>query len=163
MSYLTYHDDVVGDIRVAEKSDCIKIGENLREQDALELYNYDRSSPVEACLNSFSKSTIAMTVEHDNIPIAMFGIMVIDDVPTLWMLTTDGLKSIGRNFVRNTRDWINKMLEIYPVLTAYCDCRNKESERWLEYSGGMFGGVFEMGMDKMPFYKYTFRRMSCKI
>lgn len=162
MSYLNYYDKVVGTIRIATKSDCQIIGNNLRDQDALEMYNYDRSSPVEAVLNSFSKSTIAMTVEHDKIPIAMFGIMLINETPVLWMLTTDGLRKIGRNFVRNTREWINKMLMIYPVLIGYVDLRNQESMIWLKFVKAEFGKTVNMGIDNIPFRKFTFKRKEHK-
>lgn len=159
MSYLTYHDDIVGDIRIAELSDCEIIGSNLREQDALEMYNYDRSSPIQAVINSFNRSMIAMSVEHNNQVVAMFGIMIIDEVPVLWMLTTSGLKNIGRNFVRNTKSWINKMLEIYPELIGYCDLRNQESIKWLSYSGALWRETVNMGIDKMPFKKFIFRKI----
>lgn len=155
---LTYCEPIVGKIRPSIKSDCIIIGENLRDQAALEMWNYDRSSPVESCLNSFTKSFVKMTIEHNNIPIAMFGIMLIPE-PTLWMLTTDGLENIGRNFVRNTRSWINKMLVDYPTLVAYVDIRNKESIKWLEFIGGKMVDTVFMGIDDLPFRKYEF---TCK-
>lgn len=161
MTYLTYHDDIVGDIRIATLEDCIKIGNNLRKQDALEMYNYDRSTPENAVINSFYKSTIAMTVLHDGVPIAMFGIMVLQDIPTLWMLTTDELKRIGRNFVKNTSDWITKMLEIYPVLIGYVDLRNQESITWLTFvKAEWVGDIYIMGIDKRPFKKFRFSKES---
>jgi hypothetical protein len=158
MSYLTYHDKVVGDIRIAKESDCQVLGNNLCEQDAQELYNYDRSSPVDACLNSFKKSTVVMTVEHNAKIVAMFGIMDLSDGPTMWLLKTNGLKLIGRNFLRNTKDWIRKMLEIYPVLIAYVDLRNRESRKWLDFVGGRWDGKVNMGVDMMPFQRYKFSR-----
>ena len=161
MVNLTYHDKSVGDIRLATKSDCFVIGNNLADQDAIELWNYDRSSPIEACLNSFNKSAVAMTIEHNNRCVAMFGIMVLNDVPTLWMLKTNGLKLIGRNFVRNTKEWIGKMLLDYPVLIAYVDMRNVESRRWMDFIGAKWDGKVKMGVDMMEFQRYKFEAI-CK-
>jgi hypothetical protein len=159
---LTYKDKVVGTIRIARKEDCLVIGTNVRKQDALEIWNYDRTLPHQAVLNSFNNSTVVMTVENRGKQVAMFGIMILVGVPTLWMFSTDDLNQIGRNFLKNTREWINKMLEEYPVLIAYADMRNKESRRWLDFVGGNWDGKVKMGVDMMEFQKYRFEREVCK-
>ena len=103
-----------------------------------------------------------MTIEHDGMPVAMFGIMIIDGTPTLWMLKTDGLKEIRRNFLRNTKIWIEKILLEYPYLVAFVDCRNKDSIRWLRVAGGEMIDIVYMGMDDRPFMKFIWEK-SCKI
>ncbi len=159
MSILTYHDEIVGTIRPSIKQDCDIIGRDMRKQDAMETWNFDRSFPLTAVRKSFDKSIISMTIEHAGIPIAMFGIMPKDMTSgTLWMFTTDGLKNIGRPFVRNCKKWFNDMLDIYPNLEGCVDLRNKESLRWLTYLGATWGDIETMGVDNMPFKKFSFSK-----
>ena len=154
---LTYYDEIVGTIRPSIKEDCAAIAFDMRIQDEMEMWSFDRSSPIEAVRNSFNKSIISMTIEHDGTPVAMFGILPRDmSSGVLWMFGTDRLKVIGRPFVRNCKKWFNDMLEIYPILEGYVDLRNNESIRWLTYIEAVWGDTEIMGIDKMPFRKFTF-------
>jgi hypothetical protein len=153
---LTYKDEVVGTIRPSRHEDCLVVGNNLRQQEAMEIWGYDNSLPVEGVTNSFNKSVVSMTILHDDVPVAMFGIMLLNEIPTLWLMPTDDLKIIGINFIRNTYEWINKMLVDYPTLVAYVDMRNTESLRWMRFVGGRAVDTVFMGMDGMPFRKFEF-------
>ena len=158
MTDLTYKDEVVGTIRPATHEDCLIVGNNLRDREAQEIWGYDNSLPVEGVTKSFNKSVVKMTILHDDKPIAMFGIMIEKDIPTLWLMPTNDLEKIGRNFVRNTKEWINKMLEEYPMLTAYVNCMNEESERWMAFVGGKYIRKVFMGKDSAPFWEFKFHR-----
>ena len=163
---LTYENEIVGTIRSSVVKDCALIGMNMREQDAEEIWNYDRSFPVQAVVKSFKKSMVTMTIEHDGNPIAMFGIFPKDmSTGTLWMFTTDGIKAngFGRPFVRNCKKWFNDMLEIYPTLEGCVDLRNQESIRWLTYIGVTWGNVEAMGIDNKPFRRFTFTNVRREI
>jgi len=155
---LTYKDKSVGIIRPSTHEDCLIVGSNLREREMQEIWGYNNSLPVEGVTNSFNTSVVKMTIEHDGKPIAMFGIMILNEVPTLWLMPTNDLEKIGRNFVRNTKEWINKMLEEYPTLVAYVNCLNEESERWMVYVGGQYIRKVFMGKDNAPFWEFKFRR-----
>lgn len=154
---LTYCEPKVGIIRPSHHGDCLSVGANLREQDALERWNYDRMLPVEGVTDSFNRSSIAMTIEKDGVPIAMFGVIEKPE-PTLWLCPTDKLNTISRIFVRNTRQWIDKMLSHYPYLVAYVDVRNTESLRWIKFVGGKLVDTIFMGRDDLPFRKFEFKR-----
>jgi len=161
---LTYQDEKVGKIRYAVLSDCEAIGKNMRAEDALEMWSYDRSRPTQACIKSFSKSMVTMTIEHDGIPVVMFGLMPKDmSTGTLWMFTTDGIKDIGRLFVRNSKRWIEEMLNIYPTLEGFVDLRNEESIKWLTFLKVNWGETVSIGIDKMPFRKFTFTNIRREI
>lgn len=154
---LTYQDSKVGIIRYCKDKDVVFIGNNMRKQDVMEMWNYDRSTSMIAAWNSYNKSIITMTIEHEGNPVALFGIIPKDlSSGTIWMLATDDLKKIGRPFVRNCKKWFNDMLEIYPNLDGYVDLRNTDSIRWLTYIGATWGEVENLGIDKMPFRKFSF-------
>lgn len=158
---LIYLDPIVGEIRASVKDDCYDIAQNMCEQDKIEMWCFDRSSPIEATLNSFNKSLVSMTILHDETPIAMFGIMPHNmSSGILWMLTTDGLRDgkFGRPFVRNCKKWFNEMLEIYPILFGMVDIRNTVSIRWLTYIGAKWGEDIVCGVDKVPFRPFKFLR-----
>ena len=156
---LTYQDEIVGEIRPSIKEDCHVVAMFMSKQDAMEMWSYDRSTPIEATLNSFNKSLISMTILHDEKPIAMFGIMGHNMTSgVLWMLTTDGLRDgkFGRPFVRNCKRMFNDMLEIYPLLFGMVDLRNKESIRWLTYLGAEWKEDIICGVDNLPFKPFVF-------
>lgn len=155
---LTYHDEIIGEIRASVKEDCYAIALRMSKQDAMEMLSFDRSTPIQATLNSFNKSLISMTIVHD-VPIAMFGIMPHNmNSGVLWMLTTDGLRDgkFGRPFVRNCKKWFAEMLEIYPVLFGMVDIRNKVSIRWLTYVGAEWKEDIICGVDNLPFKPFVF-------
>lgn len=155
---LTYEDPIVGTIRPSVPEDCIAIAKNMREQDKMEAWSALRLSPIEMAQHSFSKSLVSMTIFHET-PVAMFGIMPKDmSTGILWMLTTKGLETIGRPFVRNCKKWFNDMLEIYPVLIGTVDLRNKVSVRWLTYLGCEWGEPHLFGEDNIPFKCFYFRK-----
>ena len=158
MTNLTYNDSVVGIIRPSTHEDCLFVGSNLREREAQELWRYDNSLPVQGVTNSFNKSVVSMTILHEDKPVAMFGIMILNDIPTLWLMPTDNLSSIGRNFVRNTSEWIQKMLIDYPTLVAYVHWANDESLKWMEFVGGRQIEKVFMGYDSSAFWKFEFKR-----
>ena len=158
MTDLTYNDSVVGIIRPSTHEDCLIVGSNLREREAQEIWGYDNSLPVEGVTKSFNKSVIKMTILHNDKPVAMFGIMILNDVPTLWLMPTDDLSNIGRNFVRNTSEWIQKMLVEYPTLVAYVHWANDESLKWMRFIDGKEVGRVFMGITNSPFIKFEFRK-----
>jgi len=155
---LTYKDEVVGIIRQATHEDCLIVGSNLRIREMQEIWGYDNSLPVEGVTNSFNKSVVSMTILHDDKPVAIFGIMILKEVPTLWLMPTNDLEKIGRNFVRNTKEWINKMLEEYPTLVAYVHWANDESLQWMNFVGGRQIEKVFMGKDNSPFWKFEFKK-----
>ena len=155
---LTYQDPTVGTIRTSTLKDCAMIARDMCEQDKIEMWCFDRSSPIEDTINSYKKSVVCMTIVHEE-PIAMFGIMPVNmSSGILWMLTTDGLRDgkFGRPFVRNCKRWFNEMLEMYPLLYGMVDTRNKESIRWLTYLGTEWGEDILCGIDKVPFKPFKF-------
>lgn len=154
---LTYHDPIVGTIRASVEEDCKIIALNIRKQDAIEIFSYDRSDPLQATIKSFNRSIISMTIEHNKIPIVMFGIIPNDmSSGMIWMITTEGIKDIGRVFVRNCKACFKSMLEIYPKLYGMVDLRNKESIKWLTYIGVSWGNDITAGIDNLPFKTFKF-------
>jgi len=76
----------------------------------------------------------------------------------LWLITTEGIKNIGRIFVRNCKRWFYTMLEIYPKLYGMTDKRNAESIRWLTYIGVKWGNDITAGIDNMSFKTFKFSK-----
>lgn len=158
---MTYHDPVVGTIRPSVESDCSAIALDMREADIQEAWSALRFSPIEISRYSFNKSFFSMTIEHDGKPVAMFGIMsrnLIDESGVIWLLTTNGIKDIGRIFVRNSKEWIKSMFQFYPTLWGIVDLRNTVSIRWLAYLGCEWEGIVLFGVDEIPFKKFYFKK-----
>lgn len=158
---LTYHNPIVGTIRPSIQEDCKAIAEDMRKQDAIGAWSVLRLSPTEMVSYSFNKSFVTMTIEHKEIPVAMFGIMakdILGDTGILWLLTTEGIHNIGKIFFRHSKEWIEDMFQYYPLLCGVVDLRNTVSMRWLTYLGCEWGITIPYGIDKMPFKYFSFRK-----
>src|ERR1035437_2663597 len=160
---LTYNNKAIATVRTSVKEDCIHIAANMRRQDAMEAWSACRYSPIDMAMSSFNNSIISMTIEKDGVPIAMFGLMpkesIVDTSVYLWLLTTDRIHEIGRIFVRNSKQWINKMLEGYSSLEGCVDCRNVESINWLTFIGAQWSEPEAFGVDQVPFKRFVFKRV----
>ncbi len=91
----------------------------------------------------------------------MFGISpvhVLGDKAIVWMLASEKLDNIKLRFARHSRYFINLMLEYYPYLHNYVDCRNKGSISWLKFCGATFEEPKPYGLEGKPFMYFSFKR-----
>lgn len=133
--------------------------EGLRDADVAELAAQERN-PEEALVGSWEASKPhAFVVKSDGRPAAMFGVAQIPDMPfwgSPWLLGTDLILTIRRDFVAQSRAWVDYMNEVFPILANWVDGRNTVSRRWLEHCGFKFNGVTEpMGGTIFHYFQRT--------
>lgn len=143
-------------ISTAEHVDII--AENMREADAAEVACHGHT-PHEALTKGFMASTICKTVlDDDGEPIAMFGVSSPEEVPTSvgipWMLGTPGIETISKQFLRESRYWVQYMGQRYGYMVNWIDSRNEVHLRYVRWLGFQ---VFEdrgqpVGPDNVIFY-----------
>jgi len=161
MTKTIYYKSEVGTIRDSVENDCFEIAKRMRKADQEEVWASHRASPFEATLYGFKHSVVCFTVETHGFPIIIFGIVpenLAGSKASVWMLSTDGIMTVGRVFIRHSREMIDLMLSYYSYLYNYCDIRNIVALRWLKYMGAEFGEIIPFGQDKLPFQYFSFKK-----
>lgn len=74
-----------------------------------------------------------------------------------WMLGTDLIELHAKAFLRRNRKMVGVMLERYPYLTNYVDCRNAKAIEWLKWLGFTILDAEPYGFYKMNFHKFEMR------
>ena len=148
-------------VRVSEIEDITHIYRNMRDSDRNEIWASNHIFPMEALTSGFKNSVLCYTIELDGRAIAMFGCVpntLIGEEASIWLLATDELSKIRKKFVKQSKAFINLMLEFYPHLMNYVDERNKESIKWLKWCGCQFGDTINYGAEGLPFRFFEFKR-----
>lgn len=69
----------------------------------------------------------------------MFGYAPFDALSaSVWMLSTDELEKYKKQFVRESKSWINDVNSKYRVLFNIVDARNIKHVQWLRAMGFVF-------------------------
>ena len=133
------------------------ISANMREADTLEVWLSSHKTPHQAMSEGFQRSVKAWTIMHDDVPIGMFGVScltLLGHVGVPWLLGTNEMLKIKRQFVRESNRYIDEMLSMYPNLINYVHTENRASIRWLKWLGFSFEGPVAAGPEGAPFYRF---------
>lgn len=148
-------------VRLAVLEDVEIIANNLRESDKLEVWSSDHLTPYQAVSISFNNSAACWTVISNEKPVAMFGVCPITwagKEAYVWLLATKEFCSISGKFLKRSRGFVKLMLDCYPYLHNYVDCRNTQSIKWLEFCGAKLSEPEEFGIENKRFQYFEFRK-----
>jgi hypothetical protein len=91
-------------------------------------------------------------------PLALFGVapdLRSREIGLVWMLGSDELSRYPLYVLRNSRAWIDRLHERYPVLWNCVDTRNTTHIRWLRWCGFKLVRLIEQyGVERRPFYEF---------
>lgn len=140
--------------------------------------------PFRALTDSLNRSAAAWTGMVNDEPVVMFGVTPIDilgGIGSPWLLGTDEARRHAFTFLRLNKQYLPKMLSLFPVLANYVDARHDVAIRWLKWLGfrfdpepvpyGIWGLPFlrfqmekaeEFLVEKGPDYVYACNAGSCK-
>lgn len=123
-------------VRQSVLSDAIELSKIIRQADLDEIEISTDQSPLECLIEPFTQPNRHQTysmVGNDGECIGMFGVN-IDGV--VWMISSDRLYSkYLRQFLQQTRHWIDVLQGSHSVIYNYVDPRNRRSLMWLQYVG----------------------------
>jgi len=138
------------------------VKDGIRKPDVLEQAALGRNAD-DALLQSFEASfPHVYTAVADGHPVAMFGVAPLagqdpgdKSAGVVWLLASDRVFRITRDFIEQASAWIEHMNNIYPVLVNWTDERKAASRRWLEHVGFIFYESFEEvdGVKFLRFYR----------
>ncbi len=161
METTLYYQTKLGIVRNAELKDVFELADNLRMDDITEVWRSHHKTPQEALFDSFTGSAVCMTIECNEKPIAMFGVVphsVMPNVATIWLLASPELEKVQRAFLKHSRYFIDTMLGYYPLLINYIDVQNTVSLKWIKWLGAEFGPIVPYGVEGCSFQYFQFKR-----
>jgi hypothetical protein len=95
-------------------------------------------SATQALESSLARSLMAWTALDDGVPCAMWGVIadsLTDQSARAWLLTGEGVERNRKAFLTHTRAWVQRVSELFPVLTAYVAADYPQALRWLRWLG----------------------------
>lgn len=142
-------------VREATLSDIDYLSENIRECDKQEIWAMSNSTPHQAFLIGYNNSDTPYVVELDGKAIAMFGVSGRKgDVGIPWMLATDGIKKMRKEFLIECKPHLEAMHKDYPLLTNFVWEKNTTHIVWLKWLGFTFGEIIPLGVDGENFIQF---------
>jgi Protein of unknown function (DUF2833) len=141
-------------IKAATKEDCDLLAKTLRKADLEEISHACGLPPQIALRYSLASSDYAYTVWMGDEIVFMFG--VGEGVP--WMMASDLLLQVKREFVRECRKVLQAMLDRYGHLENHVWAGNKLHIYWLEWLGFTIEPAKPYGIDSEPFHKFYMTR-----
>jgi hypothetical protein len=133
-----------GATRVSVRSDIdVLVRDGLRDADMLELTEANLEPELALAMGLAMSQPYAFTVTVEGIPAAMFGVCPDARYPdaeagVVWLLGTDRILKIRRQFLRESLDWIDEIASQYSVLGNSVHCANLVHIRWLKWLGFTF-------------------------
>lgn len=142
-------------IVAARETDARYIGENLREEDLVELrmaHGQD-SDPAKIVAEAYGKSTMCWVgIDKSAVPVVIFGAGEVDpDIGAPWLLATDEVLKYKALLVSQVKEYVLEMKDYYPRLVNMVYARNKTAIRWLEKLGFEVGEEVPAGPYREPF------------
>ena len=147
-------------IRKAVKDDASSVGSRLRKEDAIEMQSFHgNADPVETLEQGIELSTDQCwtIVKNDETPVAIFGVVPAKQglYAAVWMMGTNDIKRISREFLRNCVDWMDRLHKNHPLIGNVVFAGNKLHIKWLKYMGFNFINKHsKLGTMGLPFYEF---------
>lgn len=140
---------MVVEVRAPQPGDAVRVAQQLRAADRLELQAAGLTGPREwrdAIEEGIAHSPLCWTATVNRTPAAVFGCRPLPElgVAAPWFLGTDAVLRQRRAFVRLAPAYIDSMLATYPLLRNAAHAENREALRWLRAAGFELGAPFEV-------------------
>ena len=131
----------------------------LRAADLREIAAATGSDPEVALAVSVGSSAASWAWLYRGRVMALFGVAPYPGRPGVgipWLLGAKGMDKHKVYFIRQSRKYVAQMLEHFPVLENWVDCRNTSSIQWLAWIGFALSEVRPFfGIQRLPFIRFT--------
>ena len=112
---------------------------NMRSADRREVWASHRHTPEQALRMSLSSATVAWACLVEGVPAFMWGVSrrgcILSDVGVPWLLGTDAIHKVSREFLKQSRDYVDRMQDGFTRLENFVHAENRLSIRWLKWCG----------------------------
>lgn len=143
-------------VRTACLEDAYYIASNLRNADRQEIeacYG-ERGKELYALQRGIEESEICLTIsEPQGTPAALLGVVCpSNNWGRVWLLGTNGIEAWSLRFLRHTKEWLERLNFIYPVLYNAVDTRNTLHVKWLKWCGFQFMNTYQKNNTTFQFF-----------
>lgn len=135
------------------------VATNLRAVDLREMHRL--VGPVDpAGIIDFttSRAVAAWAAFYDGVPICIFGVnrrSLMSDVGVPWMLGTDEVERQGWPFVRLSREYVQRIAQVFPQQENWVDAENALAVGWLRWLGFDMDDPKPAGVAGAPFIRFS--------
>lgn len=134
----------------------------LRQADKDEIKAAVGEDPAAALVESVAFSPMSWAWLKDGEVVAMFGVAghpLRPGVGVPWMLASPEIEHNKVTLLRQCRHYIGLMLERFPMIENYVDCRNTAAIQWLAWCGFALAEVIPFyGVQRLPFIRFVAAR-----
>lgn len=144
--------------RPASFEDIEVLHHAIREQDRTEIWHSHGMTPEEGLRFSLERAVEAHSIINDEGKvIGMFGVGEYSPkIGIPWLLASDELPRIAKEFIPQSRQWIERIHEDYDLLFNFVYAENKTSIRWLKWLGFSFiRRIDGFGVNPAPFIEFA--------
>lgn len=124
------------------------IAANMREADRREVWASHRHTPGQALERSLGRSELAWTCFVHSQPAFMWGVSrqgsLISRTGAPWLLGTSAIFEVRREFLKQSRAYVDLMQERFPRLENFVHAENRLSIRWLKWCGFVLDDIPEL-------------------
>ncbi len=146
----------MGSVRTYQPGDEIELAPRLRQADLNELHAASTLDPMNILRMGAELSVPSLTILDNHGTICgMFG---VNPDGRVWLLGSDALVSgsLMRQFLRESRIYVQSFQALYPLLWNHIDERNTVHIRWLEHMGFTFiSRIPAYGPFGLPFLEFV--------
>jgi hypothetical protein len=131
---------VKASVRLAGTSDVADLEGRLRAADLVELKAHGVTAEQALRLGLHS-SRPCYAIEYQGRCIAMFGVNpdpLDQTMGLVWLLGSDEIQDIGRQFLRESSSWLQRISQDYELLTNVVHEDNHLHHKWLRFLGFAF-------------------------
>lgn len=151
-------------VRSATEEDAESISTRLRKADLIEMHSFhdegeDPADVLKRGIYLSGEDCWTMTLK-DGTPVAIFGITPCNEhFGAVWMMGTNQITKIHREFLRNCRDWLPVLHQKYPLLGNVVYAKNDIHIKWLKFMGFHFIKKHKsLGNMDLPFYEFIHKQ-----
>ena len=151
-----------GYVREATHADIQLVAQDMRDADVAEVMASSGWTSEQALINGLQTRETGGIIKTiclpNDLPVGMFGVVPVGtpEVGAIWMLASNGLQAIHRQFARQCRSEIDQIAEGYRLIFNFTDARNSLHHRWLQWSGFTIIKRHERyGHEQRPFLEFV--------
>jgi hypothetical protein len=136
------------------------VAEHMRVADRDEVWAVGKLGPHVSTRVSVRASSAPVAALWDGVPVAVFGVVpvnTIDGVGAPWLLGTDLLDKLAREWMTDAPQWIALLADGYSLLRNYVDARNVRSKVWLRRMGFKLLPPEPYGVAGLAFHQFERR------
>lgn len=139
--------------------DARAVAANIRDADARECDALLALPPSIALPMMIGPGVRTLRSSLEDAIFGMGGVRPVEGVPglaTVWFVGTNEIQNHKREFLLDSRLYVDEVQQDFRVLTNFVDARNTSHIRWLKWLGfKLFNRVERWGARSLPFYEFA--------